>query len=156
MFVFLVSLYGEASGRTSVNGRRKAAMVAAALRVLGTISYLVTFRALSPGMRAFSLIGSAAWITFYVVFARDADPLGKRVSSSLAAFLAALTAVSAVIGSYSFRRQFTYVAPPLLSFYYLPILMTMLELVSLLVFLVAVWRYRPAPPAPVDQAQGTI
>jgi hypothetical protein len=159
MIVFLVPLYGEASGRTSAGGRRKAAMVAAVIRVLGAVSYFVAFRALSAGMHAFSLIGCAAWTAFYVVFAREADPLSKRVTSNLAAFLAAFTVVSAGLNFYSYR-QLLWAVPPLPSVdlvnALLPFVMTTLERVGLLVFLVVVWRYRPAPSGPEDRAQETI
>jgi hypothetical protein len=159
MIVFLVSLYREVSGRTSIGGRRKAAMVAAAVRVLGVAIYVLAFygnRFMSTGMRVFDLAGSAAWIAFYVVFAREADPLSKRITSNLAAFLAALTAVSVAFISYNFYRQLTLVIPPLLSGYYLGILTSMFEQVCLFVFLAVVWRYRPAPPALGDRAQETL
>jgi hypothetical protein len=158
MFVFLVFLYREASGRSSAGGRRKAAMVATAVTVLGVVSYALTFHgnsSMSTGMLAFYLTGFATWTVFYVVFAGEADPLGKRTTRNLAAFLAALTVVNGVISAYGFCKQLTHFVPPLLSGYYLLILMITFERLCPLVFLVVVWRYRPAPPAPGDRAEET-
>ncbi len=97
--LFYLSLFGEASGRTSVSARRWAATIAALTEPIRAVLLAASMMPFQYGSGSMALrtmlvriVGTAITVLLCLSFARQESPIGKRLTSWLAAGAAVVAA----------------------------------------------------------------